>query len=78
MKDNKKSNTMEDNKTPRTLSEEELEKVSGGSDPDSAQECAIYCAFQQFPPKNFKFENGVCTCIDTNGTGGENASITTD
>lgn len=49
---------MEDNKTPRTLSEEELEKVSGGG---SFRECFNECTSQNKHPK---YENGECTCVD--------------
>lgn len=65
---------MEDNKTPRTLSEEEMKKVAGGFGFDEVFECAQNCNGQT-PPKNYKYENGVCTCTEEKGMGGGKVSI---
>ena len=57
---------MEDNKTSRTLSEEELKKVTGGIDSselrEKTKECRDKCS-ANFEDFSVDLYTGTCTCI---------------
>ena len=63
---------MEDNKTPRTLSEEELKKVTGGIDPselrEKTKECRDKCS-ANFEGFSVDPRTGTCTCNSIPGPG---------